>query len=290
VNGIHDMGGMHGFGPIVRERDEPVFHSEWERRTFALAIAMMGRRAFNIDEIRRTIERIPPHRYLTASYYERWLFAVESMLVENGVVARTEIDIVMAALRAGASAPSTSLGSSPGASDGSSSPGPLAGHDSAAHTPAPGGGARALRHDQSYRPRFKAGDRVRARNRNPEGHIRLPRYVRGHPGIVHRDWGVFVFPDTHAHGLGANPQHCYAVAFESRELWGDDYRGADRVYVDLWEDYLDFCSDAATEAAGAKSHGRSARTPRAQSAAKARRAKPVRIRGAKKIAPKPPDA
>ncbi len=285
MNGIHDMGGMHGFGPIVRERDEPVFHNEWERRTFALTLSMMGL-ALNIDEFRRTVERIPPHRYLAASYYERWFLALESMLVEKGVVARTEIDIVMAALRAGASPP----GSSPGASDESNSSATLAARDSAALSGAPRDGARALRHDQSYRPRFKAGDRVLARNLNPEGHTRMPRYVRGHRGIVHRDWGAFVFPDTHAHGLGANPQHCYAVAFESRELWGDDDRGAGRVYVDLWEAYLEFCPDAATDAGGAKSHSRSARTPRAQSAAKAQRAKPVRIRGAKKNPPKPQDA
>src|ERR1700686_3400562 len=97
------MGGMHGFGPGVLERDEPVFHAERERRTFALVLAMMGRRAFNVDEFRRTVERMPPQHYLQASYYERWLYAFENLLIEKEVVARKEIDVVMAAVRAGAS-------------------------------------------------------------------------------------------------------------------------------------------------------------------------------------------
>jgi nitrile hydratase subunit beta len=283
VNGIHDMGGMHGFGPIVRERDEPVFHFEWERRMFAIALAMMGRR-FNIDEFRRTVERMPPHQYLRATYYERWLYAVESLLIEKGVVARTEIEVVMAALRAGASPPHASV-SAP------NDPGPPAARreeDSAALSMALGGGARSLRRDQTYRPRFKAGDRVIARNLNPEGHTRIPRYVRGHHGVVHRDWGVFVFPDTHAHGEGAKPQHCYAVEFESRELWGGDHPADERVYVDLWQDYLDAYPDAA--ATDAQSRNGESRKPVAKSAAKARTAKPARNRAVRKTAPKPHDA
>jgi nitrile hydratase len=93
------MGGMHGFGPIVREPDEPTFHGEWERRTFAIVCAMMSRRAFNVDEFRRTIEQMPPLQYLGATYYERWLHACESLLIEKAIVERIEIDIAMAALR-----------------------------------------------------------------------------------------------------------------------------------------------------------------------------------------------
>src|ERR1700676_2095292 len=110
MNGVHDMGGMDGFGPVVPERDEPVFHAEWERRTFALVIKSLGMRSFNIDEYRRTIERMPPAQYLAASYYERWLYALEALLIEKGVVARTEIDVVMAALRAHASSVATKVG------------------------------------------------------------------------------------------------------------------------------------------------------------------------------------
>jgi nitrile hydratase len=244
---------------------------------------MMGRRAFNIDEFRRTVERIPPQHYLEASYYERWFLALENILVEKGVVARTEIDVVMAALRAGASPAKASVI----AADDPGSPAAPREQGGAAPTIL-GGGARDLRHDQSYRPRFKAGDRIIARNMNRQGHTRMPRYVRGHHGVIHRDWGVFIFPDTHAHGEGAKPQHCYAIEFEGRELWGADYPAGERVYVDLWEDYLDAPAEAA---AHARSLTNGLRKPVAKAAAKPHPKKPARmgVANAKREAPKPRD-
>ena len=139
-------------------------------------------------------------------------------------------------------------------------------------------GNRSLRHDQGFRPRFKAGDPVLARNMNPEGHTRIPRYARGHHGTIYRDWGVFVFPDTHAHGEGAKPQHCYAVEFEGRELWGGDHPAGERVYIDLWEDYL--------EAAGAEAHAgsRAERKQSAKSGTNGRTAERSRKPGLKKTA------
>ena len=277
------MGGMHGFGPVVRERDEPVFHHEWERRTFAIANAILGHRKFNIDEFRQAIERMPPDQYLTTSYYEHWLFALESLLVEKGVVEPIEVSVVMAALRAGAlppHAPAYPAQQSAGATGNA--------HNAAAATEVPGGHAHALRKDAKYRPCFKAGDRVVARNLNPVGHTRLPRYVRGHRGVIHRDWGVFIFPDTHARGEGTKPQHCYAVEFDARELWGSDHPVGERVYVDLWEDYLE--ADREARAGGAKSRNNGARGRVAKSPTKVRSAKPARIRAAKKTAPKSPDA
>ncbi|HTY55288.1 MAG TPA: SH3-like domain-containing protein [Candidatus Binataceae bacterium] len=86
---------------------------------------------------------------------------------------------------------------------------------------------------------FKPGDKVRARNLNPVGHTRLPRYVRGKVGVIQHDHGVFVFPDTHAHGLGDKPQHVYSVRFDAQELWGENDRGPGAVYIDLWDDYLE---------------------------------------------------
>jgi len=97
MNGIHDMGGMHGFGTVAPEADEPVFHADWERRMFALASTALGRGTANVDEFRHAIERIPPARYLASSYYERWLEAVETLLVEKGVLTRE----VLAAARRG---------------------------------------------------------------------------------------------------------------------------------------------------------------------------------------------
>jgi len=265
------MGGMHGFGPVVRERDEPVFHADWERRMFALALAAMGSRSFNIDEYRRTIERMPPAQYLAASYYERWLYALENLLIEKGVLVRTEIDVVMAALRAHASSVTAKVAATAKvemrhetASDSG---------DGIASFDARISSKRSLRHDQSFHPRFKAGNRVVARSMNPEGHTRIPRYARGHHGTIYRDWGVFVFPDTHAHGGGAKLQHCYAVEFDSRELWGGDHRSDERVFIDLWEDYLE------PVGADAQSRSGTARKRSAKSAAngnaKARSRKPA---------------
>lgn len=284
------MGGMHGFGPVIRERNEPVFHTAWERRMFALALAMMGRRTFNVDEFRRTIERMPPAQYLAASYYEKWLYAFEHLLIEKGIVARHEVEVVMAALRLAAKSPAHASAGSPAGASTQPAPQTQSDDHGAGLAAALGGGARSLRFDRAYHPRFKAGDRVLARNLNPEHHTRIPRYVRGRHGLIHRDWGVFIFPDTHAHGDGAKPQHCYAVEFAARELWGGDYPAGERVYVDLWEDYLESCPEA--DATDVKSRGATARKPPAKSGKPGAKtpAKPSRRVAAKKIAAATPDA
>ncbi|MFZ2061840.1 MAG: nitrile hydratase subunit beta [Candidatus Binatus sp.] len=214
MNGVHDMGGMDGFGPVVREQNEPVFHADWERRMYALVGPVMGSAQVNIDEFRHAIERIPPARYLASSYYERWVAAVETILVEHGVVTREELLAKQ---------------------DASIDPRQIA-NAVAAHGPAP---VKDKPGSKTARARFAKGDRVRARNMNPSGHTRLPRYVRGKTGVIARDWGVFVFPDTNAHHAGTKPQHCYSVSFDARELWGKPANSRERLYIDLWEDYLE---------------------------------------------------
>ena len=228
MNGVHDMGGMDGFGPIRREDNEPVFHADWERRVFALRLAMGGRRYYNVDEFRRTIERIPPARYLTASYYERWLDAIESLLIEKGILSGAELDAAIGAAEA-----------QPAPIRASGAPNSVPAVDDAAARRKSRHGGTELRRDRSFKPRFKSRDRVIARNMNPAGHTRIPRYVRGRRGVIRHDWGVFVFPDTHAHGLGANPQHCYSVEFGASEVWGEGHSDRERILVDLWEDYLE---------------------------------------------------
>jgi len=221
MNGVHDLGGMHGFGPVIREHNEPVFHSDWEKRVFAMTLTAMGRRVYNVDEFRRAIERMPPAGYLAATYYEKWLHALEALLIEKGVATREEIASGHAAASAPAKAPeSRDNGGSGGVES----------FDSA---------AVKLRFDKSFKPGFKVGDRVLARNLNPEHHTRLPRYARGKRGVVRYDQGVFVFPDTHAHGQGGKPQHVYTVVFEARELWGADHNERAPVYLDCWEEYLE---------------------------------------------------
>lgn len=96
MNGAHDLGGMHGFGPIDPEPDEPVFHAQWERRAFALTLAMGAYGAWNIDMSRHARERMEPGAYLTTSYYEHWLHGLERLLIEKGLLTREEIDTRMA--------------------------------------------------------------------------------------------------------------------------------------------------------------------------------------------------
>src|SRR5271155_2349914 len=214
MNGVHDMGGMDGFGPVVPEKNEPVFHAEWERRMFGLVLPLVRATQSSFDEFRHAIERIPPAQYLASSYYERWLAAAESLLVERGVVTREELLAK---------------------EDASIDPALIA-------NAVPARGPAAVKDKSLKKPpraRFVKGDRVRGRNLNPSGHTRLPRYVRGKSGVVARDWGVFDFADTKAHRAGAKPQHCYSVAFDARELWGKSANSRERVYIDLWEDYLE---------------------------------------------------
>jgi nitrile hydratase subunit beta len=214
MNGVHDMGGMDGFGAVGREHDEPVFHARWEGRMYALAGLTMRATGINLDEFRHAIERIPPARYLASSYYERWLAAAETILVERGIVTRAEL----LAKEDAAIDPSIVASGVPN------------------QGPAP---VKEQSKKKAPRARFATGVRVRARNLNPSGHTRLPRYVRGKTGVIERDWGVFVFPDTNAHHAGTKPQHCYSVVFEARELWGKSANVRERVFIDLWEDYLE---------------------------------------------------
>lgn len=215
MNGGQDLGGMQGFGPVVAEPDEPVFHHEWERRAFAvtLALGMLGR--WNLDMSRFARENRDPVDYLTSSYYELWHKGLERLAVDKGLVSEEE-------LRAG-----RALGSrdpSLVAPDAATAMKLLA-------------NSRGAKLDDPVAPRFAVGERVRVKNLNPPTHTRMPRYCRGKLGVVHLDHGVYVFPDTHALGLGPKPQHCYGVRFSAEELWGEPRH--DVVHLDLWDDYLE---------------------------------------------------
>ena len=216
MNGGHDLGGMHGFGPVMPEPDEPAFHHEWERRAFALTLACGYLGRWNLDMSRHARERIPPPRYLEASYYEIWLEALLTLLVERGLLAERELETGRSA---GPAVPDLRV---------------LV----AAEVPAAlerGGSARS----GDAPARFRVGDRVRVRNRHPHGHTRAPRYVRGRTGTIESSHGTFVFPDAHAHGKGPQPQPLHSVRFTAAELWGRDGDPDSLVYVDLWEGYLE---------------------------------------------------
>ena len=217
MNGIHDLGGMHGFGPVVPEENEPVFHDRWEQRVFALNLAMAATGAWNIDQGRFAREDRPALDYLKKSYFELWLAGLERLLRERHLAGAEEL----AAGRALAPAPPlkhrlTAAEVGPSLAAGSSFERPPV-------TPA----------------RFRPGELVRAKALHPTGHTRLPRYVRGHLGRIHQVNGVHVFPDANAKGLGEDPQWLYTVRFEGRELWGEFSDPALAVCLAAWEPYLE---------------------------------------------------
>jgi nitrile hydratase len=216
VNGVHDMGGMHGMGPIPYERDEPVFHAPWEGRVYAMNRAMGAWGRWNLDAWRHDIERLPPADYLRMSYYERWFAALEKRVVAYGFITPQELE-------SGRPAPGTAKGTPVFTPE-------MARSVDRGIPPA---------HDPLIAPRFGVGAVVRARNINPSGHTRLPRYARGKTGRIIRDHGVYTFPDTNAEYRGEKRQHLYSVRFEARELWGDAASPRDSVHLDMWEDYLE---------------------------------------------------
>ena len=216
MNGIHDMGGMHGLGAIEVEKNEPVFHARWEGRVIAMrrAVAAGGKITLGLRE---AIESIPAADYLRLSYYERWFTALIEQLVASGLVTRAEI--------ASGKPAKGSIKATPA----------LSAADAATLSfRVPGAMLRV-----EVAPRFRAGQRVRARKINPAGHTRLPRYARGRTGVIERDRGVQAFPDTHLTAPVASAQHVYSVRFTARELWGEAASPRDAVYLDLWDDYLE---------------------------------------------------
>jgi nitrile hydratase subunit beta len=222
MDGVHDLGGMQGFGPVEREENEPTFHADWEPAVLAMMRAGGARGLFNIDEFRHGIERMAPAHYLRATYYEKWLEGVIRVLVEKGVVGAEELSGRLAFFSQNPDAPARAAVR-----------GPLPGR--AAANP---NWVQDVIRETGATPRFAAGDAVLTRNMHPRGHTRLPRYARGKRGVIHRCHGIHVFPDTNAHGEGEQPQPLYSVRFDARELWGESAEPNQAVHIDLWESYL----------------------------------------------------
>jgi len=221
VNGVHDLGGMDGFGHVNPESNEPVFHHPWEATVFGISLTAMGQEA-NLDRFRHLIERMDPVRYLSSTYYEHWLAAIETAYIEGGVLTAGNLDHRANEI---ACDPERKLSR----------------RDEPARTE---GILRAIRVGNSSkrrvktRPLFKTGDTVVTRNLNPRGHTRLPRYARGKRGVIDRVHGAFAFPDSNAHGLGEKPEHVYSVRFAGHELWGEAAEPNQCVNLDLWQSYL----------------------------------------------------
>lgn len=217
MNGVHDMGGMDGFGKVEPEPNEPVFHARWESRVMALTRAMAALGHWNIDIGRYGIEVLPPHVYLSSSYYRRWFLRTADLLMQRGLIRADEL----------------AAGHALHADDAKNK-------KKFSQTDV----ERVSRRGSFGRPssapaRFKLGDRVRAINTHPKSHTRLPRYVRGHIGLIERIHGAHVFPDSIVAGKGENPQWLYTVRFEARELWGPDADPTVKVSIDAFEPYLE---------------------------------------------------
>jgi len=215
MNGIHDMGGMQGMGPIEYEEKEPVFHAPWEGRVLAMTRAVTATGKLQ-GGLRPPIESLTAFEYLRMSYYEKWLTSLTVRIVASGLLTRAEIENGHTAEGSTKSVPALSV----------------------ADVPAFMRRIPPMRKDD-VAPRFQIGQHVRARNINPVTHTRLPRYVRGKAGTIERDRGVATLPDTNVYGLGEKPQHVYSVRFSARELWGDQAAAQDAVYAELWDDYLE---------------------------------------------------
>jgi nitrile hydratase subunit beta len=210
-----DLGGQEGHGPVIPESEGELFHAPWERQALALTLAMGATGAWNIDMSRSVRETLPD--YGSLSYYAIWIKGLEKLLQERGLITAEEIATgrmlqtpgsIARVLRAG-DVPTTLAKGSP------------------------------TQRAETVPARFKAGDRVRTRAGEVDHHTRLPGYARGKVGFVEHVRGMHVFADTHAHGLGEQPQWLYTVAFDGRELWGEEVAGDLTVSIDAWEPYLE---------------------------------------------------
>ena len=217
MEGAQDMGGVGGFGPVQPEPNEPVFHAEWERRAFALTLAMAMPGGWNIDMARFAREDRPHQDYLGKSYYQIWLAGLERLMQERDLASADEIEAGHARHPAKPVART------------------LSAEGVAAMLHRGGPTERAAGRPAS----FAVGDLVRAKTLSPPTHTRLPRYVRGQVGVVERVHGAHVFPDSNAHGAGENPQWLYTVAFAGGELWGDDAEPSLKISIDAFEPYLE---------------------------------------------------
>jgi nitrile hydratase beta subunit len=212
---VHDMGGMHGFGP-VDITDVAAFHAEWEKRVLGVRLAMILA-GHSGGELRPHIEAIPGATYLLSRYFERWARGLGSIVVGSGLLTESEIELRAEAHQSGAvEAPAPS-------------PQSAEAHERMAVW------LNGARNEGVVVPaRFKVGHRARVRRMAPAGHTRCPRYVRGVTGTVERVTGGFARPDTGEHRI----EQTYTVQFDLRDLWGDNAEpGA--LCLDMWEGYLE---------------------------------------------------
>ena len=221
MDGIHDLGGKQGYGPIEREENEPVFHERWEAGVYTMTNRILAEGLINnVDQFRHSIERIDPVAYLSHGYYGRWLGGLENLLTERGTITTAILNTRVSELGGDLS---DRIAARPDISRGGLPP------------PERTGAERAV----EATPAFSVGQLVKTRSESSSGHTRLPAYARGRVGTVVSLQGGWVLPDTNAHGIGENPEHLYCVRFSGEELWGGEAEPGQSVHLDLFESYLE---------------------------------------------------
>lgn len=221
MDGIHDMGGMAGLGPLDIEQNEPVFHGTWEGRVFALNLSLTSFLPGNLDYGRFMIENIPPADYLEMTYYEKWFDRICDRCHLNGIIDETGL----AAITSGRTPSINVTVTDP----------PVPADLIVAFLQAGNPAGREI----DTPPSFNVGDAIRTKNMRPDGHTRMPRYARSKEGVVVAHHGAHVYPDSNAKLEGENPAHLYSVRFRAQTLWGETAHPKDSVTLDLWEPYLE---------------------------------------------------
>jgi len=217
MNGPHDMGGMQCYGAVEPEKDEPVFHGDWEKRALAMTVGMGFAGKWNLDISRFARESLPPDFYLTKSYYQIWLAGLQKLMLEREMITESELK--------------TGKLEAPGVE--------VKRVVSADEMPTALAAGAPVERDAILEPGFAIGEQVRALNINPQGHTRLPRYIRGKVGEIIGVHGCHVFPDSNAKGEGEAPEWLYSVAFDAQELFGLEAEEGNLVMVDCWGAYLE---------------------------------------------------
>lgn len=217
MDGPQDLGGKRNFGPINPERDEPIFHAEWEKKVLGLTIASNGLGHWSIDEGRLARESLSPQQYYGLSYYEIWYEGVTALLKRHGELTDAEL-AAGKALQPGLRTDRRVSG------------------EAMPKVLASGGPSER---PQTSEPLFSVGQKVRTKLAHPAGHTRLPNYARDKIGVIQAVRGTHVFPDSSAHGLGEQPQWLYTVEFDGAALWGPDAEPGLSNTIDAWESYLD---------------------------------------------------
>ncbi|MHA6626329.1 nitrile hydratase subunit beta [Pseudonocardia sichuanensis] len=223
MNGVFDLGGTDGLGPVVTEENEPVFRAEWEKAAFAMFAPSFRAGLFGVDQFRHGIEKMDPAEYLLSNYYEHWAHAVEHYAEKAGLIDPAELEERIRYYRENPDAPL------PDRKDPE-----LMEFIEVAVTH----GAPANRESDKV-ARFEVGDRVTIKADSPPGHTRRARYIRGRTGEITHAHGTFIYPDSAGNGHGDAPEHLYTVRFTSAELWGPEMADPNGFsYFDVWEPYL----------------------------------------------------